>query len=70
MVNVAVCTATGNQGGSGLTVVPSSEGGAIAAWKEERAAGADIYAQGVLLTATFGDRFEEGDLSMWSAVLP
>jgi len=47
MVNVPLCTAVGNQGGNGPAVVPSIDGGAIVAWRDERFADYDIYAQRV-----------------------
>lgn len=47
MVNVALCNADGYQAGNGLIVVPSANGGAIAAWQDDRDADNDIYAQRV-----------------------
>ena len=47
LVNVPLCTAVGNQGGNGPAVVPSIDGGAIVAWRDERFADYDIYTQRV-----------------------
>lgn len=44
-VNVPLSNAIGNQGGNGPAVVPSIDGGAIVAWRDERFTDYDIYAQ-------------------------
>jgi len=47
LVNVPLCNASGNQGGNTFAVVPSTEGGAIVAWTDQRSVDGDIYAQRV-----------------------
>ncbi len=58
-VNVALCNATGNQGGNGPAVVPSIDGGAIVAWRDERFTDYDIYAQRI---AVSGVKLWPGDV--------